>query len=368
MLRIKAPPNFGKSVLSSAIIDRIQRDETSCVLYCYPHRDPEPTSSTNLVRLLLAQTLQWKDPQIIAELDKVSSNHPVFNEHNGKCEEELWRLLQLFMASESRKIYIIVDALDECAQPLSCLQSLIKITTKLASTVKPNLFVSLRLEGRDLFNGRTIQKFLDKGKIKSSQIEITQGHTSQDVIEFVAHRVAFHSSFSAKSQKIRDKIIKGVCERASGMFLYANLALDDLRGDRISSISAIDATLAKLPEGLYNIYKRNLAVPTHAINGSEAFCWIFSANPALSWNELQSALAIGESGFDESGLVDDSCEAFIQNSCGNLVESFGTSEYLRFIHPTVKDFLLERLTTDGWCCSGPSKCPLNGCLQALNIP
>ena len=63
----------------------------------------------------------------------------------------------------------------------------------------------------------------------------------------------------------------------------------------------------------------------------------------LSWHELQSALAIGESGYDEGEIIDDSCEAFIEYSCGQLIESYGDSERLRFIHPTVKDFLDENL-------------------------
>jgi hypothetical protein len=217
VLRIKASPGCGKSVLSSAVIDRLQRDPAACVLYCFLHRDPESTSSMDLVRVLLVQTLQWNDPQIVAELKKFHSNHATIDEHDGKSEEELWHLLRLFMAAETRTLYLIVDGLDESAQPLLCVKSLIKITTRLAATTKPNLWISSRLEGRDVFDNKTIQTFLTRGGIRSSQIEMND-RTGQDVKEFVSHRVASHPSFLSKAPKIKEKIIQGVCERANGKF------------------------------------------------------------------------------------------------------------------------------------------------------
>jgi hypothetical protein len=131
------------------------------------------------------------------------------------------------------------------------------------------------------------------------------------------------------------------------MFLYASLVLDDLKGNRIFSISAIDTTLAKLPKGLFNGYKQSLDVPRDSMKGPEVFCWIFCSNPALTWQELKSALAIGDLGFEENEIIDDSCETFIEHSCGRLVESFGPSDSLRFIHATVKDFLEDRVDGDG---------------------
>ena len=133
------------------------------------------------------------------------------------------------------------------------------------------------------------------------------------------------------------------------MFLYATVVLDDLKDNRTStsSIAAIDATLARLPKGLFNSYKQNLEVPLNSLKGVEAFHWIFCANPGLTWHELKSALAIGDSGFEEDEIIDDSCEAFIEHSCGRLIESFGPSDSLRFIHPTVKDFLVDSLSNEG---------------------
>lgn len=216
VLRVRASPGCGKSVLSAAVIDRIQREQAACVLYCYLHRDPEPTSSMGLVRTLLAQTLQFESPKIVAELSKLITNHPTINTNDGKIEEELWTLLRVFMSTQTRKVFLFVDGLDECAQPLLCVKSLIKIMTRLAATTKPSLLISSRLEARDVFDNKIIKTPLTKSGIQASQVEITEERTCLDVKEFVSHRVASHSAFTSKSSKIKQKIIQGVCERANG--------------------------------------------------------------------------------------------------------------------------------------------------------
>ena len=177
-----------------------------------------------LVRVLLAQTLQWENPEILIALNKFHSDHPTIDEHDSKHEEELWGHLQTFMAAEKRRLYVIIDGLDECAQPLLCVRSLLKITTKLATRTNPSLMIASRLESRDVFDNKTIQKFFARTGVLSSQIEIRDDLTSQDVKEFVSHRVASHPSFASKSPKIKDKIIQGVCERANGRFSCAFIA------------------------------------------------------------------------------------------------------------------------------------------------
>ncbi|OBT83696.1 hypothetical protein VE02_07574 [Pseudogymnoascus sp. 03VT05] len=129
------------------------------------------------------------------------------------------------------------------------------------------------------------------------------------------------------------------------MFLYANLVLEDLKGETISSLADIDRTVTNLPEDIFITYKQNLEVPKRSRRGLETFCWIFCSNPALTWLEMKSALAIGVAGFDGNSIILDSCDSFIGHTCGHLVESYGESERLRFIHPSVIDFMVDHSKT-----------------------
>ncbi|KAH7309353.1 hypothetical protein BKA65DRAFT_171786 [Rhexocercosporidium sp. MPI-PUGE-AT-0058] len=352
VLRVKGSPGCGKSILTASIIHNLETLNTGSnstkVLYYYCSRDPEQTSSMTLIRRLLAQSLEWATPEMILDIKKFHSAHPILKVHGADNNEEggLWRLLRKLLGMRTQKTYIVVDALDDCAQPLICLRNLIKVTTALAAEAQCGLLLSSRLERRDDFNNKAIQSSMVKNGVECCQLDITPELTRRDVTEFVTYQVSTRPSFISSSQLVRDKIIASVCHRANGMFLYASLALEDLKGETISSIAGIDITLANLPSDLYNSYERKLQLPQRTRRGPESIRWIFCANPSLTWQELKSALAIGEGGFNESEVILDSCDSFIDHSCGQLVEAFGDSERLRFIHPTVIDFLVNSLDSE----------------------
>lgn len=343
VLRVKGPSRCGKSVLLSAIIDRLRgpllQGQPPRVLFCYARTGLKSISPTTLARVLLAQTLQWQNDQILKEFNAFYTKHLVLQQNDKKIEKELWRLLRTVLTFETGKIIIVVDGLDECTPPLICVQYLLKVATN----TKAGILLSSRRESREIFYNQAIQSTLKKHDMPLLHLEITKERTYPDLMEYVAWHVSIHDSFSTKSQDLRDKFIKGVCDRADGMLLYASLLLKDLRRDKLSSTSAIDATIAGLPVGISEIYRDHLELPQRTIKGPETFAWVYCASSPLNWHELQSALAIGEMGYEEGEIVDDSCEAFIEYSCGQLIESFGESEQLRFIHPTVKDFLDENL-------------------------
>ena len=344
VLKIKGSPGCGKSVLMASVIHNLESSGPDSgwkdVLYCYCNRASEQSSSMALVRVLLAQTLQWATPEMILEVKKSYSVHPVLRAYDtSDIEGNLWRLLRTLLGMRDQKTYIVVDGIDNCAQPLFCARSLIKITTSLASKAHCSLLLSSRLDRRDVSDSKSLQASMAKNNVESFQLDITEEQTRQDLVEFVSYQVSSRPPFLSSPQMIQDKIVASVCSRACGMFLYASLALEDLKGETISSIADVDMTLVSLPADLFNGYKKHLRLPIDSRRGPEAFSWIFWVSSSLTWNEFRSALAIAESGYDENNDILDSCDTFIEHTCGQLVESFGDSEQLRFIHPTVTEFL-----------------------------
>ncbi|OBT69193.1 hypothetical protein VE03_01933 [Pseudogymnoascus sp. 23342-1-I1] len=345
VLRINGSPGCGKTVLSSAIINQLETlndgMEIPRVLFCYACRDPEKITSMALVRILLAQALKWASPEIITELEKSHQKYRILKDQDSNAEEELWRVLRKALELQSQKVYIIIDGLDECAQPLVCVRSLVKLMIKLEAKTHCGLLICSRLQLRDVFDHKNVSAPLKKSKIELLQLEISPTVSRQDLLEYVSFQVESRSSFLTSPQLVRDRIVETVCEKAKGMFLYANLVLEDLKGETISSLADIDRTVTNLPEDISITYKQNLEVPKRSRRGLETFCWIFCSNPALTWLEIKSALAIGIAGYDDNSMILDSCDSFIGHTCGHLVESYGESERLRFIHPTVKDFMLD---------------------------
>ena len=345
LLWVKGRPGCGKSVLCSSIIDRLENPPSTTkswsLLYHYGHRDPVPTTSMTIVRSLVAQTLEWENRSIMREIDRFRSSYPVLRDHDRNTEIELWNLLRTILALDEEKVYIIVDGLEECAQSL--LRPLISLTNKRDAPRQMSLLLSSRFDSRYTFDTPNIQKVLARSGLVVRQLDVTPERTFKDLAGFVAHRVKDKDSpFQRKSQITRDEVIGKVCERAGGMFLYASLVLDELKGDKIASTAAINKTLKNLPSGLNELYDLNLDIPRRSIKGPEVFRWIFCATRTLSWAEIKSGLAIVGLEYSPDDIIEDSCEEFVEHSCGQLVEAFGESrDNLRFIHPTVKDFLVE---------------------------
>lgn len=345
VLRLKGPLGCGKSVLTASIIHQIQSprpgEKTPRVLYCYARRDFGQTSSNTLIRLLLWQILEEATPDMLVEIKKIHGKHETSNKRDASLEEDLWELLANVLAIADEKVIIVVDGFDDIAQPLLCARLLIKAVTTLADSCRCSLLLSSRLDRLDVFGNKTIRLALKRANVESLQLEMSHESIRQDLAAYVSYQVKNGPSFLSTSEIIQDRIIAAVCERSNGMFLYANLVLDDLKDAAISSLADIQTTLQNLPQDLVNSYQNNFQNLRQTRRGLETIRWILCSNQALSWNELKSALAIGVSRYMEDELILDGCEAFVEHSCGQMVESFGPCEHMRFVHPTVKDFLID---------------------------
>ncbi|KAI9665063.1 MAG: hypothetical protein M1821_006511 [Bathelium mastoideum] len=346
VLWIKGPTGCGKSVQASATIERLQKmrvdNKASVVLYFYCHRHPEPTTSMVLVRSLLAQSLQYVKNEAAQIIDAFHAQNPTLREKDRELERRLWDLLFRVISTLDEKLFIVVDGIDECVgtsgQPA---ERLISLVARSSALRKPSLLLLSSFDGTPVFESELIKALLKQNPTHLDQLQMTSEFITKDLEEFVRNRINdLHSPLRRKPEKTRNYIFTRICERANGIMLYANLALEELKGDKISSVSAIQTTLDRLPDGLYEIYNRNLHIPRNAIKGAEAFCWVFAANRPLTWHELNSGLAIVDFDYSEDDLVEDSCEMFIQHSCGQLMEAFGASkDRIRFIHPDVQRFL-----------------------------
>lgn len=338
LLWIRGPPGCGKSVLASAIIDSLTSSspkEEEATLFFYCRSDPNPSSSSTIVKALLAQTVQWEGSLALNEIDSFSQEHPLLDDENQDLETKLWSLLDRLLALKSGRVNIIIDGLDECRKNASPLKKLIELMVQSTRTVFRGLILLSRSDDA------VVEAVMDHSDQDMVHLKIVKHHTKEDLAHFVSARVNHKESpLRRKPQKVRDEIVSRICDQSAGLFLYATLVLEELRGDKIASVAAIRKTLGDLPHGLHHIYERNLDRPRESAKGAEAFQWISCATRSLTWRELKGGLEMEDLEFSEDNFIDENSEIFLQYSCGPLVEVLSDDkETVRFIHPTVKDFL-----------------------------
>ena len=342
LLWIKGPSGCGKSVLISSVVEKLHEDrlkDSPRILFFYCHRHPEPSSPVDILRSLLSQTLEWNSESVLELLKAFYLECPVLDEYGQNLNSRLCQLLRDIMLFGEERMTIVIDALDECESTRWLCEQLLDIMASSPAVTRPHLLVSSCYDGKDLFDRLSIVK--TPGSAHYAQLDINPARTAEDLRMFVATRVEDASSpLRRKPQIVREEVIEKICKRADGLFLYASLVLDELKGDRIASTAAINATIKHLPIGLHEMYNRSLDLPLRSIKGKEAFAWIYASFRSLSWAELSSALAIIDGSYLEEELITDNCELFVQHSCGQLLEVFGESgDQVRFIHPSVRDFL-----------------------------
>ena len=337
---LQASPGRGKTVLAASIIEELEAnvvEEKSQLLYYYCRRNPAPTSSTEVIKSLLSQCLEIADEEIISLLQVMVSVHKNRQGIDSKLEESLWNMLQAVVESRPQKTYIIIDGIDEMRSNAGLLPRMLRLLSTRRKRHRVGLLLSSRF---DCDISDTVQKLRD---VDFSQVNITSERIRQDLIEFITFTInSPKSSLRRKSQQLRDEIVARVCEQAQGSFLYTSLVLDELYGEKVATPAAITTTLNSLPAGLFDAYRQHLGAPEQSSFGGEAFRWIFCAIRPMFWSELRSALAIIDGVISQDHLIDDDCDGFLQNYCGDLVEASGeTRDRLNFIHDTVKDFLRQ---------------------------
>ncbi|CAI7643775.1 unnamed protein product [Penicillium pancosmium] len=225
------------------------------------------------------------------------------------------------------KVFIVIDALDECYLPDN-------------------------LRKRFLLELRTLQETCDLHEFATSRdnLEITtlfEGCSSlgiranpEDVKRFLSGRIGKLPSVVQKRTDLQEEIITEISKAVDGMFLLARLHIDSLQGKR--SVKSIRQALKTLPIGLDASYTDAMSriesqLPDEVENAKEVICWIYYATRSLTPLELQHALAIEDYQLflDEDNISD--IEDLI-SVCAGLVTVDDQSGVIRLVHHTTQEY------------------------------
>ncbi|OBR08080.1 Ankyrin [Colletotrichum higginsianum IMI 349063] len=254
------------------------------------------------------------------------------------------QLSQVFakLFSSCDNIFIVIDALDECASSDMEAVELVGALQGLGDNV------------RILLTSRTSTNF--EGFFKDA-VRIDIKAKDEDVRLYLERKIPKHFRLAkhvCADPKLQDDIITSIAESAQGMFLLATLNLDSL--SRKLTRRDVRSSLSILPKTLDATYKQALErIRTQAEEDVElaemVILWILCARRPLGIHELQHMYAVHlrtrDEDEDEDMIlleVDDlPPEDIVTGVCGSFIVVDSISKTVSLVHYTAQDYLSRTL-------------------------
>ncbi|KAF5021013.1 hypothetical protein F66182_6944 [Fusarium sp. NRRL 66182] len=348
-------PGAGKTSLVSLIINHLERErnaDTACAyIYCDYNRRLEQTPSA-LLSSLLQQVLQnFTDQSLPAEVSLLYSQHHKYDTR--PTQTQVTDILRK-VAARLTVFYIVIDALDECAESEEAALQFLETVSSLGAHAK--VLCTSRFS-------TTFEEYFCKYErlpIAAQDADIT---TFLETQIHQKHRLSRHVR---ADPTLKDEIVGTIIQGSQGMyveaetrpgflsvnqhrFLLAKLHLESLsqkinRKEVRSSLRTLPASLnATYSDALERIYRQ----APEAVGLAEAVLfWVLCAKRPLTILELQQLYATEGLPEDSALEEDDLPDAdILTGACGGLVMIDSDSKTVRIVHYTAQQYF-EQFQSD----------------------
>ena len=246
-------------------------------------------------------------------------------------EPELSVVKRIFLnaCSEYSKIYILLDALDECE----------------------DRFQKSVIQFLDMLNGRADVRILITSRYHLEDIQVAFGQAPQlklqakdiDLRQYLSQRIDDDPMAIIIDQEFKSQIIEKIIGNAHGLFLLPALQIQAVLD--APSIGEMAEALESLPITLHEAFDDTLSQVKSLPDGRrqlgmKALMWIFYAKTDryLRAIDLRGALAVRPGQKTTNSRLQPSTEMII-SCCRGLVTVDKATTQLRFIHQAVRDYL-----------------------------
>ncbi|KAF4993380.1 hypothetical protein FGRMN_6530 [Fusarium graminum] len=341
-------PGAGKTILTSIVVDflnsRFDENQEIGIAYIYCNfRRQHEQKIDDLLASVLKQLTQCRS-SLPGGVKRLYDRHKT--KRTWPSLDEISGLLQSVAAMYSR-VFIIVDALDECLASDGCRTRFLSELFNLQTRHGTNIFATSRF----------IPEIMDRFETSLS-IEIRA--SPDDVERYLEGHIEQLPSFVQHDRQLQEEITTGISEAVDGMFLLAQLYLR-LLADKLTlnDIRSAMETFQKQGQGLGEDQKDQVLAHAYEqamerINGQmpgmktlamKVLLWITCAKRQLTTSELRHALATktGKFKLDDGDLPHIGAMVSV---CEGLVTVDEESGIIRLVHYTTQEYLKQ--TRERW--------------------
>ncbi|KAN0072061.1 hypothetical protein V8E54_009790 [Elaphomyces granulatus] len=334
LLRIEGGPGTGKTVLAAFLVDELESatrktpDMAFAYFFC-DNKDENRKSAMSILRSFISQLLRQTGLFQHVEDDFKQKNDFLAN------FDALWRIItSILRDSRSGKVFLLIDALDECDEGsrkglLRALKTLFK-SSDIAMKFKLKIVLTCRRED-------DIQAKLNQC---STFLAVDQGKANADLTRFISNKskeISEEKSWPDNLQKyVQDVLVK----KAGGTFLWASLVLEELEETRVHLVRE---KVLEFPAELTSLYSKLLSQLRNPEDAQVVLRLIVSAVRPLTRRELAMAFCLERQGWKDTLPSDDKLDENIQifTVCEHLVYLDEDNNTVNLIHQSTKEFLLD---------------------------
>jgi hypothetical protein len=348
ILWIHGDPGKGKTMMMMALTEEIARrvgdipDQKAATAFFFCQNTvPELSNAAAIVRGLTF-LLATEQPALRTHLARkyAEAGERLFEGFN--VLPSLWTTLTNMAQDASvLRLYLLVDALDECEQ--DSLHMFLKLAISPTASSKIKWVFSSR-------NIRSIQEqILHVDFSHHTSLEVNSSRVSEAVVSFIRSKVDHLALQKKYSEKVQRQVRQDMEARADGTFLWVALVCKEL--ERVPAHKTL-RTMHQTPAGLPQLYQRMLEqIATDNDEEDRDLCKLLLRAVTIAQRPLHQA-EIGHLAGLPSAVIDDSQAVNdLVSSCGSFLTT--REGIISFVHQSAKDYL----TTGSGCAIFPDERP-----------
>ncbi|KAI9155258.1 Vegetative incompatibility protein [Paramyrothecium foliicola] len=326
VLWYNADPGAGKTVMTSAIIDHLIKEEQPVAWWYFSFNNPKRRHAISCLRSLalrLLTILEYVPDELLAVCEEEMKHHAVHLDSISVAIEAVHKLI-----NQCSHIHIVIDGIDECFDEDDLLRNLPLLIRKDTRGLVKWLFTSR--------NHANIRNMMNA--VQAVEIVPDQEALFRDV-----------QLYFTENLKVKRNVSK-YTERESN-FLYAKFVCDTLHGEGFTCNAEIEEALEKFPKNLTNYYTRALEKITLQTEEKQEFArrvfsLVVGALQPITLDEAIDALAVRQGAEDYDPDLRPRQVEMINELCAPLLTFDGSEEtnknpVLKLYHKTVEDFFLQ---------------------------